>query len=213
MQSAADSGAVSAAVAYYIQGNNSNLSVQTSRSTAAATAPSRSGSGLRCWSSEMMSIRVYVKSPMGRAVRSLARDIHGVAAIEFAIVAPMLVLAMVCTADLGLGIYRKMQVQNAAQAGAEYAIVHGYVSASITTAVSNATTFSGISATPAPSQFCGCPSSTGVTTTDCGGTCSGGSSPGTYVSVGAQAKYTTILPYPIMPNSFTFNARSTVRIQ
>ncbi len=158
-------------------------------------------------------LRIDVRSPIGRAVRNLARDVRGVAAIEFAIVAPMLVLAMVCTADLGLGIYRKMQVQNAAQAGAEYAIVHGYVSASITTAVSNATTFSGISGTPAPSQFCGCPSSTGVTTTDCGGTCSGGSSPGTYVSVGAQATYTTILPYPIMPNSFTFNAQSTVRIQ
>ncbi|TMJ54449.1 MAG: pilus assembly protein, partial [Alphaproteobacteria bacterium] len=74
-------------------------------------------------------LRIYVRSPIGRAVRNLARDIRGVAAIEFAIVAPMLVLAMVCTADLGLGIYRKMQVQNAAQAGAEYAIVHGYVSA------------------------------------------------------------------------------------
>jgi Flp pilus assembly protein TadG len=40
--------------------------------------------------------------------------VAGSAAIEFAIVAPALVLALIGTADLGLGIHRKMQVENAA---------------------------------------------------------------------------------------------------
>jgi len=138
---------------------------------------------------------------------------RGVAAIEFAIIAPILVLLMVCTVDLGQGIYRKMQVQNAAQAGAQYAAVHGFTASSISAAVTNATTFSGISASPSPTQFCGCPSVTGVTSASCNSTCTGGISSGTYVTASAQATYTTILPYPLLPTSFTFAAQSTVRIQ
>jgi Flp pilus assembly protein TadG len=137
----------------------------------------------------------------------------GVAAIEFAIAAPILVLVMFCTTDLGLGIYRKMQVENAAQAGAEYAVLYGFAASSISSAVTQATSFSDISASPAPSQFCGCASDTGVTTADCSSTCTGGIAPGTYVTVSAQATYTTILHYPVIPDSFIFAAQSTVRIQ
>ncbi len=61
--------------------------------------------------------------------------VAGSAAIEFAIIAPVLVLALICTADLGLGIHRKMQVENAAQAGVEYAVVYGFTTRSISNAV------------------------------------------------------------------------------
>jgi hypothetical protein len=49
------------------------------------------------------------------------------------------VLALICTVDLGLGINRKMQVENAAQAGAQYAVVHGFAASSISNAVTQAT--------------------------------------------------------------------------
>ena len=150
---------------------------------------------------------------LARGLFRLSSDIDGVAAIELSIIAPMLVLALVCTADLGLGIYRNMQVQNAAQAGAEYAVTHGYVTDSIVSAVQNATALSGISASPAPNQFCGCASATGVTSAACGSTCTGGSAAGTYVTVSALATYRTLLPYPVLPSSFTLTAASTVRIQ
>ena len=138
----------------------------------------------------------------------------GIAAIEFAIVSPMLVLLFICTADLSLGIYRKMQVQNAAQSGAAYAMLYGFAQTSISSAVANATGYSSVAATPQPSEFCGCPSaSSGVTSISCTSTCPNGSTPGTYVTVSAQATYQTILSYPMMPTSFTFNAHSTVRLQ
>lgn len=142
-----------------------------------------------------------------------ADDCRGVAAIEFAIVGPMLVVMMVCTVDLGIGIFRKMQVQNAAQAGAMYAALHGFSSSSITTAVTSATNLSGISASPAPTSFCGCASGSSISSVGCSSTCSGGSSPGTYVMVSAQAVYTPIISYPLLPESFTFTSQSTVRIQ
>jgi Flp pilus assembly protein TadG len=158
-----------------------------------------------------------VTSALWRSLRRLASgkadDCRGVAAIEFALVGPMLVVMMVCTVDLGSGIFRKMQVQNAAQAGAIYAALHGFTASSISTAVTSATSFSGISASPAPSQYCGCASNTGITTIDCTSTCTGGSTPGTYVTVSAQGVYATILPYPLLPESFTLTAQSTMRIQ
>jgi Flp pilus assembly protein TadG len=138
--------------------------------------------------------------------------IGGVVAIEFAMVAVVLMVMMVCTVDIAMGFYRKMQVQNAAQAGAQYAARRGFGESSIASAVTAATSFSGISASPAPTQFCGCPSNTGVASVGCGSTCSGGSAAGTYVSVSAQGTYTTVLSYPLIPNSFTLSSKSTVRI-
>jgi Flp pilus assembly protein TadG len=137
----------------------------------------------------------------------------GVAAIELAIIAPVLVVAVICTADLGLAVYRKMQVQNAARAGAEYALINGFTASSISNAVTQATSFSGISSSPAPFEFCGCASSTGIITASCSSTCTGGVVPGTYVTVSAQGTYTTIVQYPMIPNSFTFAAQSTMRLQ
>ena len=161
---------------------------------------------------------VRIRSLLRGAVRRFATDrgdgASGIAAIEFAIVAPTMVLLFVSTADLSLGIYRKMQVQSAAQSGAAYAMLYGFTQTSISSAVTNATGYSSVSASPQPNEFCGCPSATsGVTSITCGSTCPNGASAGTYVTVSAQATYQTILPYPMLPNSFTFNAQSTVRLQ
>jgi Flp pilus assembly protein TadG len=147
--------------------------------------------------------------------RLLGRDncTAGVAAVEFALIAPLLALSIICTVDLGLGIYRKMQVQNAAQAGAEYAVTHGFTASGITTATMSATSYSSIQASPAPAQFCGCASATGVASATCGSTCTGGAAAGTYVTVSAQSTYTTLLPYPMLPSSYALTAQSTVRIQ
>jgi len=144
--------------------------------------------------------------------------IRGVAAIEFAAIAMVLAIMMIGTADFGMGFYRKMQVQNAAQAGAQYAMVHEFSGASISsiqTAVKSATAFPGIVPSPAPVQFDGCPSNTGVTSPDINSKCPDGSTAGTYVTVWAQGVYQTILPFPLLgiPDSFTFTAQSTVRIK
>jgi len=154
-----------------------------------------------------------VRQALCRFISDGEEGIRGVAAIELAIMAPVFLLFLICTLDLGIGIYRNMQVQNAAQAGAQYALTHGFKAASISSAVTNATSFTGISANPAPNQFCGCAASTGVTTTACGSQCPGGGSlAATYVTVSAQGTYNTFFPYPMLPNSYTFTAQPTVRI-
>jgi len=139
--------------------------------------------------------------------------ISGVASVELAIIAPILAVALVCTVDLGLGIYRNMQVEAAAQAGTQYVITHGFSANAITTAVAGATPLTTISATPAPAQFCGCATSGGIASSTCGAPCPGGSNPGTYVTVSARASYTPLLPYPMFPATFVLSSQSTVRTQ
>jgi Flp pilus assembly protein TadG len=137
---------------------------------------------------------------------------RGTAAVEFAIIIPIVVVMAIATLDFAQGIYRKMQVQNAAQMGAQYAVARGYDKTSIANVVTS-TGFAAVEASPEPSQFCGCATSTGIDVIDCNLKCSGGTAPGTYVRVSAKANYSPLIPYPLVPSSFTFRAQSTVRIQ
>jgi Flp pilus assembly protein TadG len=147
-----------------------------------------------------------------RFLARAAGDTSGVAAIEFGIIVPILVLMVVATADIGMGFYRKMQVEGAAQAGAAWAIKNGFDANAISNAVTSATS-APISVSPTPVQFCGCASGSGISTVTCGTTCSGGALAGTYTTVSAQMTYNTILPYGFFPSTYNFSLQSTVRLQ
>ncbi len=143
--------------------------------------------------------------------------IAGAALIEFTIFAPLLVFMSIYTTDFGLRFFEKMEVQNAAQAGADWAIANRvYNSSAISTAVSYATTISTapISVSSGyPKEQCGCPSSTGVTfTTYSGDTCPkcGSSAGGLYVTVQAQATFSSSLT---SSTPYVYTAQSTARIQ
>lgn len=148
---------------------------------------------------------------LGVGARRVWRERRANAAIELALIAPGLVFLLVGLADYGTANYRRMQVQLAAQAGADFAMRNGFNSGAITAAVTAATTSTGLAATPAPVETCGCASASAVTPVTCGSTCAGGQAAGTYVTVSASATHTTLLPYPGIPNSFTFTATSIAR--
>src|SRR5262245_10310328 len=98
----------------------------------------------------------------------------GSAAVEAALIAPVLALLAVGVADFGAAVYRDMQVQNAAQAGATYAMRHAFDGTAIGNAVLNSGTVTGLTATPAPAQSCGCPSGGAISAATCGTSCAGG---------------------------------------
>lgn len=145
--------------------------------------------------------------------RQAARDKRGVAAIEFGLMIPLLSLMVVSVTDIGLAVYRKMQVENAAQAGAQYAIARGFDASGISSAVTSATNSTAITASPAPVKFCGCPTSTGISTVTCGTVCAGGAQAGSYATVSAQATYNTLINYQIVAATYSYNAQSTTRLQ
>jgi Flp pilus assembly protein TadG len=148
----------------------------------------------------------------GRCLADLLDARGGNAAVEFSTAVPVLAIIFVPLIDIGMAVYQQMQVQDAAQAGAQYAMVHGWNSSAIESAITSATALS-VSASPAPSKSCGCPDGSSVSAATCGSTCPDGQTTGTYVTVGAQATYTPLLPYPTMGSSVTLSSQTTARIQ
>ena len=140
--------------------------------------------------------------------RRLWRDQQGVSAVEFALVAPMLILAMLVATDLGLSLSRKASVANAARAGAEFATIYGWNSSGITAAATSATN---LTVTATPTTYCGCATSNAIAQQACGTTCPGGGTTGTYVSVATQATHTPISPVNWGQPSVNLGAITVVR--
>jgi len=137
---------------------------------------------------------------------------RGTAAIEFGLAIPFLLVLLVGTVEIGFATYEGMQVYNSAEAGALYAAKNGFDAAAISSAVVSATSLSGVTASPAPVQFCGCPSASGVVTATCGATCSSGGTAGAYVRVNAAYTHTTILSYPTFGLPTTLTGQAIVRL-
>src|SRR6266568_5787277 len=148
-----------------------------------------------------------------RRLALLARAERGNAAIELGLATPILLGLLVPVADRGIAFTQQIQVQQAAQAGAQYALLHGYSSSAISNAVTAATNLPGVSAAPAPSQSCGCPTGTAIAAAACSSTCSNGETAGTYVYVNAQSSYNPVLPYSVLGSGVTLTAQATVRVQ
>jgi Flp pilus assembly protein TadG len=152
--------------------------------------------------------------PRTKALRTILQAApRGAAIIEFALILPFLALLVVGLCDLGFAAYGSMQVQAAAEAGAQYAALNGWNPTAIATAVTRATGASGISATPAPSEVYGCPDGGTLTIVASTVTCPSGSPPGLYASISAQLAYVSVLPYPGLPSPLTLTGQAYRRIQ
>jgi len=149
---------------------------------------------------------------------------EGAALVEFTIFAPLLVVMSIYTMDFGLYFFNNLEIQNAAQAGAQWAIANRvYNSSDIATAAKNATNFTAVTVTS--SQFCGCsedssgnpvvtPATPATQTCTASSTCTNGLV-GTYVTVSATptTAYQSFVPYGLVPSTYNLTGTSTVRIQ
>jgi len=159
----------------------------------------------------------------------------GTAVVEYALIAPMLLVMIVYVIDFGFYIFGRMQVQHAAQAGAQYAVenVASYSQGSFVSGIESAVKYDAanpgmfniaVPTTSPPTLFCGCPNpmpnATGVknmtptTPPNCpSAACTDGTGAGTYVTVSAQGTYATVTPVYGFSSSYTLTATATVRIQ
>ena len=138
---------------------------------------------------------------------------RGTAMVEFALVLPMLLLLLVGVLDLGFAIYDTLQVQAAATAGAQYAARNTWDSGAISAEVAGATGTPGITATPVPTQVCGCTDGGQFSVVGCATRCPSGTAPGLYASVSAQLQYQPTLPYPGLPSPLTLTGQAYQRLQ
>jgi len=147
-----------------------------------------------------------------RPARQPSSDL-GTASIEFALIVPLLALMVAGLFDLGYAAYESMVVQAAAEAGAQYASTNTWNATAIANAVTSSTELSGISATPAPSQFCACATGGTLAAVSCTSTCTGGGTPGTYGLINAQVTHYNLLPYPGLSYPTTITAQARRRLQ
>ncbi|HZZ63478.1 MAG TPA: TadE/TadG family type IV pilus assembly protein [Roseiarcus sp.] len=163
-------------------------------------------------------------------LKRFARDRNGLAAIELAIIAPVLLLCVLCVTDLGRFAFDKTWVAYAASAGTAYAAAHAddhqyappypmasAFSAAVSTAASSATPAANISISPTPSSYYGCATATGVTASTQGATCPSGTSTGatagTYVSVTATMPFTALFSAAGISYPSTITSTAVVRIE
>ena len=160
--------------------------------------------------------------------------IEGAALVEFTIIAPLLVVMSIYTMDFGLYFFNNLEIQNAAQAGAQWAIANGaYNNNAIANAGANATRLPANQITVTSTEFCGCPSANGAVTLQngsslpanpcatplaicsSGATCSGGALAGNYVAVCANptTAYKSFVGYGLTKVAPPINATAMVRIQ
>jgi Flp pilus assembly protein TadG len=140
---------------------------------------------------------------------NLWRNERGLAAVEFAMMATVLLFLLMLATDIGLAIKTQMEVGNAARAGAQFAAINGFDSQNISVAATSATS---LTPTVQASTYCGCASAGGIVTQICGTICSSsGIYAGTYVTVNATATYMPIFKalWSSMITNNALNMRAT----
>ncbi|HXJ03225.1 MAG TPA: TadE/TadG family type IV pilus assembly protein [Micropepsaceae bacterium] len=142
----------------------------------------------------------------------LCGDQRGIAALEFGLAIPVLLVLITGLTEVGMAGFEAMQVKDAAEAGALYASQHPADLTGIQNAVVTATGTTGITATPAPTSFCGCPGATGITVGNCTTVCPNGDAQGNYVRVNASLTHSKILAFAGFADPQVLTGVSTLRV-
>lgn len=140
----------------------------------------------------------------------------GIAALEFALVAPFLILLLTGAVSFGIGLRVKMEVGNAARSGAAYASSNTFDQARIIAAAQSATALATNVSVVVTKMTASCVSQANGAILPANGaaSCAGtGTPPGTYVEVRTQMPYDFILPIPGMDRSTTLHGRAVARIE
>lgn len=167
------------------------------------------------------SVATLVKAQGWAAFR---RHRRAVAAVEFALIAPVLALVLVGAADYGFAEYSRSCLANAVAQGAYYAFLTGPTvsTATIQSLVQNASSLTGVSVPQPAAAACYCPSgrpsalgsAVSCTPTTC--TVNGTSTaPGTYITISATYRLAPWIPIPYYSglSDQTITETVTVRLQ
>ncbi|MDR3534844.1 MAG: TadE/TadG family type IV pilus assembly protein [Rhodopila sp.] len=149
-----------------------------------------------------------------------ARDARAVAAVEFAIAAPLLALVLAGATDFGLAMWSRSCLANAVAQGAYYAFLTGtsVTLANVQAMVQNASSLSGVNVTASTAPVCNCPSGSPTTLGSpkvaCSSICTSGTTgPGEYLTITATYKLTSFLPLNSGLGNRTVTDTVTVHLQ
>jgi Flp pilus assembly protein TadG len=136
---------------------------------------------------------------------------RGNAAVEFALMAPVLLTVIAGLIDFGMGAYEAMSLRSAARAAGQFAMKYPTDTAGIAAVVTAATTLDAQALTVTSSRFCKC--SNGTTVTCDSQACSGNTPQLKYVRVSVTKTFTTMFPWPGFADGLPLAGTATLRTQ
>ncbi|MBF0325440.1 TadE/TadG family type IV pilus assembly protein [Magnetospirillum moscoviense] len=143
-------------------------------------------------------------------IRRLIRDQTGASAVEFALVAPMLIALVLGLVDFGQAMRERMQLTAAAHAGIQYAALNPNNLGGISGAVTASGSIPSARLSITTSTACEC--SDGTSVACAGGACPVGS-PRTYVTVTVAESYPLLFHYPGLGTSVSLSAQASQRVE
>ena len=148
--------------------------------------------------------------PLRRRLRRLCRDRRGAVVVEFALIAPVMILALVALADYGLMVYQNTQLSEAASAGVRFGMSEDNqddddgIEAAVRAALPQ-----GLDATVVITRECRCPTGDAVA---CSSECSDEVVPGRYLEVVVQCPFEMIFNLPGIEDVDSLQSHAVVRI-
>ena len=150
--------------------------------------------------------------------RRSAGDRRGVAAVEFAVIAPVLMLLTAGVIDFSLYIGTRIELEQALRAGAQYALKDYTDATTIIAAVTGATDLSPVTVTydPATNSYCECPDGTANA---CPGNnaytaCASGDRPGLFVTITGSTTFDPMFTdLPGLSSNMTVTQDLTLRVR
>ena len=151
-----------------------------------------------------MTLRIRLRDRLGTA---------GTAAIELALLAPVLATLATGSWDFGNALLQQETLASAARAGAQFAVASISNSTNYGGMIQAAQNDAGNSAGPLTinaQDACTCPSGG---TVSCSGTCAGNAPPRVYAQVQVSKSYATTVKYPFIGSPIVLSGTAMLRIK
>ncbi len=144
---------------------------------------------------------------------SFLRDRSGVAAVEMALLTPLLALLLTGGWDFSRALYEQHRLAAAARAGIQYAIISPNNWTDSTNIIAAVRTDAGdtTNSLTVSTGECTCPN--GTTKCSTSSTCTGSSIAGTYVQVSVSESMATLVNYPFITTPLPIASKAIVRVQ
>lgn len=144
-------------------------------------------------------------------LRNFARKDDGNVAVEFAFVAPLLILVIIGIVDFGMYINQKMQLENMARSAAEYVVKGGDENAIQVEVLASGMAAEDIEEVDAQAEnTCECSDGEEIS---CSATCSDGGYKRQFFTYSLTRTFTPAFPYPGIPDQITMTGNARMQVQ
>lgn len=141
-------------------------------------------------------------APFGRFAR-FASDVRGVAALEFALIAPLLVTLVIVGADTWLNVSQNEDMRTALQSGARYYQTGGSDDPTAQLVTQQAWSSRPADGAVSVARSCTC----GSTPADCSTPCPGSNPPSVFLTLTAQGTFTGLLKSRVLSQNDVVRVR------